>query len=251
MIFSMMLAIADAPLQPAGKWAVDYQPNMCIGSRIFGDPANPVIFGFEPAPVMGSGGATLLILAPDTQGKAVRQGNATITLQPDAKQSFDYISWENKAGTQRAYEMTVNANFMAKLGQSTGLSLQAGKASFSLATGKVQAVLAAMKTCSDDLMRSWGVDPKSAAEPVGNPASWFSYEDYPAAALRRGSEGRVSVVVTVNAAGRVDACRVVVTSKDPDLDRTTCDIARKDGHFKPKNVPSFAIYSVRWSMYDD
>lgn len=251
MIIAGLLALAatGAPLEPAGKWTVDYRSDMCVASRPFGDSATPTMFGFEPAVSMGSAGATAVIIAPDSRGGSVRGGTATIALEPSGEKfALDYVSWVPTGAKQRAYKVVVDGDFMAKLGLSTGLSMTAGKDSFALATGKVQPVLDAMKTCNDDLMRSWGVNLEAQAQPIGNPGAWFVNEDYPTEARRRNAAGRTVVVLTVDPIGRIKECRVVSSSKDSDLDKATCDSARKRARFKPVKTDTFIVLSVRWQL---
>jgi TonB family protein len=255
MIFAAMLAITaaqNAPLNPSGKWVVDYRPDMCVGQRSFGEAAAVTIFGFEPAVAMDSGGAKLLILSPDSRGGGVRRGRAEIVLQPSGeKQTLDFVSWSLKsAADHRALEVSVDKDFMSKLGKSTGLSVVAGKDSFALTTGPLQAVLAAMKTCNDDLMRSWGVDPTAIATAIGNPGEWFNDDDYPAAAKRRGASGGVVVLLTIDPSGHTKACRVVSSSKDPDLDKATCDLGRQHGRFQPGTGDGYSVLSIRWVLAD-
>jgi protein TonB len=94
--------------------------------------------------------------------------------------------------------------------------------------------------------------------PKGNPAGWFSNDDYPAAARRANAAGRVSVVLTIDTAGKVSGCRVTSSSGNSDLDDTTCRLATRRGRFSPaKDVngvaqPStYAIPGVRWQLTDE
>jgi len=57
-------------------------------------------------------------------------------------------------------------------------------------------------------------------------------ENYPSRALRREIEGTVGVSVTVNADGRVAACRVT-RSADPILDEAACDDMTRYARFEP------------------
>jgi TonB family protein len=255
MIFAAMLAVAaaqNAPLNPSGKWVVDYRPDMCVGQRSFGETAAQTIFGFEPAIAMDSGGAKLLILSPDARGGGVRRGQATVALQPSGEtQKLDYVSWSLKSAVgHRALEVSVDKDFMTKLGKSTGLSVVAGKDTSTLTTGPLQGVLAAMKTCNDDLMRSWGVDPTAIATAMGNPGEWFNDDDYPAAAKRRGASGGVVVLLTVDPTGHSKACRVVSSSKDVDLDKATCDLGVQHGRFQPRTGDGYSVLSIRWVLAD-
>jgi TonB family protein len=244
------LAAQTASLPPSGKWIVDYRPDMCVAQRSFGPAAAATVFGFEPAVAMDSGGAKLLILAPDSRDGGVRRGHAAVALQPSGEtQTLDYVSWSLKSAVgHRALEVSVDKAFMTKLGNATGLSVVAGMDSFALATGPLQAILSAMKTCNDDLMRSWGVDPTATATPIGNPGGWFTDDDYPAAAKRAGASGRVVIVLTTDPSGHAKACRVVSSSKDAVLDQATCALATRRGRFQPRTGDGFSVLSVRWDL---
>lgn len=113
MVLAAMLAIAtaqNAPLNPSGKWIVDYRPDMCVAQRSFGEATAATVFGFEPAVAMDSGGAKLLILSPDTRGGGVRHGRAEIMLRPSGeKQTLDFVSWSLKSSVDhRALEISVD-----------------------------------------------------------------------------------------------------------------------------------------------
>jgi len=254
MIITTMLALAAAqaaPMTPSSKWVVDYRPDMCLASRTFGVAAAPTIFGFEPSITMDDAGAMLLIVTPDPHG-GVRTGRATVTLSSGEKKTLDYVSWtfKNESAAQRAFEVSADSDFMTKLDQSTALSMDAGKDSFALATGPFTKVLAAMKTCTDNLLRSWGVDPAAKAVPMGNPGGWFTDDDYPSEARRRNASGRVVAIVTADPEGHVKACRIVSSSKDPALDQQTCDLARRRGRYQTSAADSFAVLGIRWVLRD-
>jgi protein TonB len=102
--------------------------------------------------------------------------------------------------------------------------------------------------------------PKIAVKvsPKGNPASWFSTDDYPAAARRANAAGRVTVQLNIDASGRVEGCRVTSSSGNQDLDDTTCRLATRRGRFNPaKDANGVAqpstttIPGVRWSLQDE
>lgn len=251
-LFGISAFAAASSLAPSGKWTVDYQPTMCVASRQFGPEQAPTYLAFQPSVSMDTKDVKLFVLAPNIEGGGVSSGKALITLQPSgATKSVKYISWIPKSGGPRGYEMDVDAAFMGQVGQSTGLSVDAGKEAAAFATGKVQPVLDAMATCNDKLMLSWGADPAAKAEAVGNPGDWFSNDDYPKRALSRHAQGRTVVVVTVDPEGRTKACRVAVTSGDADLDSSTCEVARRHGRYtRESGGDRFAVLAVRWMLWN-
>lgn len=183
MIFAAALALSavtDGPMMPSSKWVVDYRADMCLVSRQFGAKPALTMFGLKPSILMDGKSATIFLLTPNDGRRGLRHGSAAITLQPSGeKRTLDYDAGVPKGESLRVYEISADAEFMGHLGQATGLTIEAGKDSFSLSTGKVQPVLDAMATCNDDLIRSWGADPAARAEPSGHPNTWFDNSDSP------------------------------------------------------------------------
>jgi TonB family protein len=66
-----------------------------------------------------------------------------------------------------------------------------------------------------------------------NLTSYFSDDDYPAAALAGGQEGTVAFRLTISREGRVSDCVVTATSGSPLLDDTTCRILRSRARYAP------------------
>ncbi|WP_205012872.1 TonB family protein [Sphingomonas panacisoli] len=251
---ALSAATAPAPLAPAGKWVVDYQKDMCIASRAFGTTDNSTLFGIKPSISMDGDDHILFFVVPKSSGNEVRRGQAVITLQPSGQQlKIAYVSAVPKGTNVRGYEVYANAEFAAQLAQATAVSMKAGSDQLSFATGKVEPVLNALKACNESLLRSWGIDPAArASTPPGvSVAKWFPQDSYPAEAKRRGAQGRSVIVVTVSAAGRPTACRVILKA-DPDLDATTCRLAMRNGQFEAVEGKSdrYAVYAVRWELWD-
>lgn len=243
---------AATPLMPAGKWIVDYRKDMCIASRAFGPADNSFMFGIKPSIMIGSDDQTLFFVLPKTGGNEARHGEAVITLQPSGEQKkVPYISAVPKDMDVRGYEVGSDAEFTARLAQSTVVSMKAGKDELLFATGKVEPVLKALKACNDNLLRSWGIDPTAQARtPSGvSPADWFPQDSYPTEAKQRGMQGRSVIAVTVSPAGRPTACRVILNAA-PVLDATTCRLAMRNGRFEPTEGTSdrYAVYAVRWVL---
>ena len=95
------------------------------------------------------------------------------------------------------------------------------------------------------------------AEPIGNPAHWFSNDDYPIEARRRNEEGLVKLRLTVDPQGKADACAIVSSSGSIFLDDATCDLALRRSRFLPargaggKAVRSSWNSGIRWQLTDE
>ena len=63
--------------------------------------------------------------------------------------------------------------------------------------------------------------------------SYFSPDDYPAAALRGNDQGTTGFSLTIGANGRVEACSVTSSSGSAALDQATCRILRSRARYTP------------------
>lgn len=93
-----------------------------------------------------------------------------------------------------------------------------------------------------------------AAAAKGDPAQWFSTDDYPPGALREGREGVTKISWQINEQGRVENCQVVNSSGSPDLDETSCRLIVRRGKYAPAKdqngqpMRSTGSRSVRWQI---
>lgn len=79
----------------------------------------------------------------------------------------------------------------------------------------------------------------AASVPQATPidiGSWFSSDDYPAEALKKGVQGKVTFEVDVDPEGKPTACRVSQSSGSPILDKATCDLVLSKGKFQPATL---------------
>jgi protein TonB len=67
--------------------------------------------------------------------------------------------------------------------------------------------------------------------------SYFSADDYPAAALRGNEQGTTAFSLTIGPNGRVTACNVTASSGSSALDQATCRILRSRARYTPARGP--------------
>ena len=89
---------------------------------------------------------------------------------------------------------------------------------------------------------------QSPVTPKSNPMGWMTPDDYPAAAFRAEQEGRVSVLLSVDADGRVTDCSVTRSSGSALLDTATCSLFKRRGRFFPETdasgTPIAGVYAI-------
>jgi len=93
----------------------------------------------------------------------------------------------------------------------------------------------------------------TAPQPRAPAQSYFSPDDYPAAAMGTGAKGRVSVMLGLNNQGRVTDCHVLRSSGSSVLDAATCSILHRRASFTPpmdsngNPVAGFIAQQVDWT----
>lgn len=121
----------------------------------------------------------------------------------------------------------------------------------------VACVLAVLTPTGGDARTKQKLARNMKAAPVGNPAEWFSPDDYPPDAIRSVRQGRVVVAVGVDSVGKVVSCAVEMSSGTASLDTRTCELALQRGVFNPATdrtgLPVASVYHlpVRWVLPDD
>ena len=112
-----------------------------------------------------------------------------------------------------------------------------------------EAILKALETLPD-------LDKKRIPRKGGSLAGLFTDDDYPAAALRKGEQGSVTVRLSIARSGVVTGCKVTQSSRSVALDTATCRILMLRARFAPlakaRGKP-FDTYNqrIRWQISDD
>ena len=95
------------------------------------------------------------------------------------------------------------------------------------------------------------------AKPTGNPASWFSDDDYPAEARRRNEQGRVQIRLKIDPLGVVRGCSIISSSGSVALDDATCTLAKRRARFVPaRDADGRPVWgswtsAIRWQLTDE
>lgn len=122
-------------------------------------------------------------------------------------------------------------------------------------------VWGAMRTCTTNLVRTWGFDPDEQASlsrrasPLVSPQKWLRSDDYPNKALETGQIGVVRFRLDIAPDGTVSGCHVQMQSKPHDFSAVTCRAIELRARFDPaldkqgKAVRSYFVGAVNWVMH--
>lgn len=122
----------------------------------------------------------------------------------------------------------------------------------------LQGAMTAMRTCTTDLLRQWGLDADQQAQlsqpatPKGNPGVWLTSADYPLEALQDRASAIIHFRVMIDTTGMPSECHIQQATQSPELIARTCNLLMQRARFTPaigadgKPVPSFYVSCVRW-----
>lgn len=129
---------------------------------------------------------------------------------------------------------------------------------YRLRIGSMRATMQAMRTCTDDMVRSWGYDPAvlaTALRPVaaiGDPGSWLGSDDYPSQQLYAGELDVVEFRLDVDETGKATGCATLRRAGDEAFARVTCKLMMRRARFVPaldkdgNPAKSYYINRVNW-----
>lgn len=263
--FSLRPAQAEAaPLQPTGKWNVEYTPTSCEAKRRFGEVAIAIV----PGPL---GESTRLML--ELPGKAVKARQYPALIDPGdgrgVEKATALLFPLAKAGTRGLYSVLPNALIDRAMASGT-IGLQVGNpklkiavkyADVSLALGSTASLRKALDTCMTDLRTQWGMvggklpKPAIASYSKGDVRTIFKSEDYPEEAADAGQSGTTRYLLMIGRDGSVMDCVVATSSGIASLDAMGCQVIRERARFKPatdaKGKPTVDTYvtpPIRWQL---
>lgn len=248
---------ASAPLAPSGKWQVDYADNSCMLARPFGAEQHKTLLGITAIPFNAE-----YTIALEEQGELVRRRNDSVSVILDDGQPQKATYWTMSAPQpgRRRLTLSVPRTSFDNPNESAAIKIvEPGGTAVVFHADQLKLGLEALKVCLDDLARSWGMEkellqPSAKLAVARDSAAWITVADYPAESIRAHEEGKVVAVWRIGVDGRVDGCRIVVSSGYARLDAASCTAITTRGRYKPavddagNPVASYASRSVTWAL---
>lgn len=270
-------------LAPSSAWVVDYADDTCRLARSFGDgrpKVSLVLEELEP----GDEFHTMFVgdtLSPRSKDATLRFGP---TENEDKVTALPATTAKNVraillGGSQRIVPLTAMEKLAWKDAADRNVQfdppsigaareravtwLQLGKAlSFDLVldTGPMDEPLAALRACSWDMVKTWGLDVEQQkhvsrkVRPAEPSRSWFSVSDYPSRMLRGGYEANVNFRVLVDETGKASSCKIQSSTRPKEFDDVVCAQVMKRARFNPaldaagKPVKSFWRQTVNFRI---
>ncbi|MFM6933305.1 MAG: TonB family protein [Novosphingobium sp.] len=272
-LFQPHAAFAEKPvdsLPRVGNWVANFDDNACHLVGQFGTGEEAVTLHmtrFAPTDAFD------LKLYGERFKTAAASASGGVTFQPDAKIQRELVM----LGTLGKLPMAVFGRYRfdgwrarneSEVGPSVSPELEVAVTSFDvqlgsnhrfrLLTGSMGRPMATMRTCMNGLVQHWGYDPQEQAKlrraptPLSRPETWVVSDDYPVRELSQGRSGIVQFRLDVDAAGKVERCSILSSTKSDYFQSATCAGLTKRARFAPavnadgKPVRSFYVNAVRW-----
>lgn len=245
--------------QPAGPWAVDYGDDYCRLARKFthgSDELDVAMERIQPGP------AVRLILVSDAiktfrsateigwhflPSDAERKAHAT---QGTTPQGPKYVNFGDitlapfkmpAPGSPPAPPAPYTREGEQATGKTiTGLVVDAGVTQpIEIATQSLDAPMAALQACADDLAKTWGLDPaklkteKAPAMPVGGGVGWLPQGTVAFTDFAKLGDGSNQVRLMVDATGKPTTCYVHWAALDKATNDKICALLMSNAKFTP------------------
>ena len=277
LLFNFVPAMAKdqpaIPLPKTSKWEMNYDPDFCQLLATFGSGKDIAIVELRrehPGDGFDWQFYSQLIKFSETQmpieltfgpgGKPIKRTGIVLTMSGPKKLPVVRVTGLRIDGWEgRMYPELVPAVTAAQEAKITEIEIKLpfGKR-YRLVTGSMAAPLSAMRTCTTDLIKTWGYDPAvedtltKRAQPVGSPAKWIGSADYPSASWTQGHNGLVRFRIDVDSTGQPKGCRVLYRTSPDEFADLSCKLLMQRARFTPaldvtgKPVKSYYINSIRW-----
>ena len=238
--------LAQLYLTPASKWVLDYSEESCTLFRTFGEGDERVrlwVTSFGPGenyrvlvvgqPVSKTTGPAEVLNVRLGQDAEFREVNAMMGQaegEPSAQFSLTFLPKQREDEMSRLDEADPPIVWPVDRAFETAsetLHIDFGRKKLELRTGSMGPPLDAMRSCRNDLLTSWGLDPEAIQGLTRHPQIAKADVDrmmrsYPRAMSTKGRSAVVPVRLMVAADGSIESCTVQEPSPDQDFNDTVC-----------------------------
>ncbi|GAA0727782.1 energy transducer TonB [Sphingomonas japonica] len=163
-------------------------------------------------------------------------------------------------GEAKALAFAADADDLAAIDGADAIALRRGSEMVARLPGPAIAEeLAKVEACYRSKLVTWGVDVEARSRLSRIAATipgkhGFTYENYPAEAIRQRLSGTVVLRLVIDETGRVSNCEIAESSGSPILDRAPCPAVRRAARFTPaldangKPTVSQAIRKITYNI---
>lgn len=262
-LFAFVAAAAAVPLEPTGKWVVDFAETHCAASRDYAPSSGALGFGLRPA---ANGKVVHLFLVSEGRAsKWAEQMPAQVAIGsgPLSKSFLLRYGIKSPKGDKVMNQVALSHEQMDALTVAGSIAVRAAGMNVDLRVREMPKIAALLNDCTRDLQRFWnmGDTPRvpiaTPPEPKAALATLFTWEDYPDDAMFGRMEGSAQVVLLIDEKGAPRSCQVVQSTGAPVFEAMGCQVLMQRAKFSPalddKGQPIRSSYTsppIRWQFED-
>jgi hypothetical protein len=228
-------AFAATPLQPTSKWAVNNGETLCIASRSYGSPADPLSLSIVPSP----NGETYEILVGSRyrSGEISREEQAAVDFGSGPIKAWS-LFYQTLNKSSDVHEFRISSAEMERAKSAPTMTLHVrGSSDFTFEMNSMDDVLNGLDACTEQLKRHWNVGGEKRGQfsrlARADLRAAFSPQDYPVDALTRSQSGTAQFLLLVDQNGKVAGCHPLLATGIPVLDVTGCLVIERNVKFTP------------------
>ncbi|MXP15123.1 TonB family protein [Altererythrobacter confluentis] len=273
-------AAKDRPtkqLKPTSAWNLDYAADSCRIARTFGTGADSSAFYLEQY----DPGEDFLLLVAGGPLAGVKPRDISIQFGPAAQAQeklgiaaefgsfgtgfmvtgMSMVPTEKDRGAdQKKWDEPDLPSVRAPESDISWVAFtKTGVTDLVLELGAMDKPMDALRACTDDLVRQWGIDAEAQksrtrkVRPANNPGRWLVADDYPSELLRKGNQGVAPFRLIVGADGVPESCHIQKTSGHKAFDDVVCEKVMERARFMPaldandQPIRSYYISTVRFA----
>ena len=254
---SVAPAASAEPLQPTGKWRLNYEDAQCNAYRSYGTKQKPLFLAFKSPP---SGSVVQLMVLQNGPRMDALQHNTTISAGETKALRTNMLVYRNKDSNFRVSRINLPISVFQGFRDAPDLKIDSTDRDFTFVLSDFSALMTAIDACVADLREHWNVSESDALNPrlsrsaIGDLQKVFKSEDYPWMAVRGEMQGTTGVVLLIDESGKVADCSVVETSGAASVDAQSCAIITERARFEPAldaaGNPARSSYSqrIKWML---
>lgn len=260
---------APLVLAPSSKWDMHYADDSCRLARVYGEGKDKVIVfmdRFSPAARVH----VTMVGKPLSTGFDVRTP-ATFSFGPGLPEGKRKDALKGSTGEDKLPTLFIGpSDLLNREGEDlspqtpddeakiTQFALTIRPRQIVFQSGSLKAPMAALRACTDSLVKEWGLDPavqarlSRPATPQSDPGKWLVSSDYPRGPLMMGASAIVYFRLMVSADGNPTGCHIQQATNSPEFTDFTCKLLMKRARFAPaldaagNPTASYYTNSVRW-----
>ena len=271
-LLAPVLVNAAEPMERDGGWDLVYDDKSCDLTGIFGGKSDSVavrLRQFQPGDVFDLSliGRRFVFTGPQPQeaeidfGPTANPRSSRILMGRTGRLGVMMLGSraldDREMSLESADEPPMTAAAVAAVDW-LKVSYRGRSLAFNL--GSMAKPMAALRKCTDDLVRAWGYDPSQQtalsqrAKPLTKPETWLRSSDYPRVMEELGRGSQIVFRLHVDAAGGVAGCHILSQLTDQEFARVTCNNIKNRARFSPGEdakgvrVGSYYVGMVRWMI---